>query len=226
MFLSPKESIKIKNHPNSKTNMFCLCVFVFVIGCFIGYVVEVVYEFIKHGEFINKQGMIYGPFNQIYGFGALVFTLALYKFRNSKKIVIFIMGSLLGGVFEYVCSFIQEKIFNSESWNYSSLPLSLNGRTNLMHAAFWGILGLLFIIYCMPFIVKLLQSISFKTAISSSVLLLVFMIFNMTISSISVLRYIERLEHEAPSNQIEVFLDQHYDDELIKKVYPKTKFFK
>ena len=81
---------------NQKTNFFHLCVLIFVFGCFLGYVVEVIYSYFKHGHFINRQGMIYGPFNQVYGFGALIFTILLYRVRNCNKIVLFFAGAIIG----------------------------------------------------------------------------------------------------------------------------------
>lgn len=209
-----------------KVNFFNLCVFIFVLGCIIGYVVEVIYAYYKHGRFINKQGMIYGPFNQIYGFGAMIFTLSLYKFRKSNKLIILIAGTIVGGLFEYVCSYLQEIIFKSESWNYSKFPLSFNGRTNPIHALFWGVLGVLFMTFILPPMIHMINNIPIHIATIISWLLFVFMIINMTISAAAVCRQAERKKGEKPSNSIECFLDKHYDDDFLKKVYPNMKFIK
>ena len=61
-----------------------------------------------------------------------------------KLFWIFLLGSmLLGGMVEYLCSFVQEVSFGTLSWEYSGTFMNLNGRTNLMFAFFWGALGLL-----------------------------------------------------------------------------------
>ena len=50
------------------------------------------------------------------------------QFRNRGAIWSFLGGFLVGSVVEYGCSWIQEALFGSRSWDYSSMPLNLNGR--------------------------------------------------------------------------------------------------
>ena len=207
-----------------KVIFFYICVWIFVLGCLIGYAVEVAYSYFTSGSFHNKQGMIYGPFNQVYGFGAVVFTVSLYKFRNARKPILFLAGSLVGGVFEYICSYIQEVVFKSESWNYTTLPLSFNGRTNPMHAMFWGALGVLFFTFVLPPFTNLMSKIPTRVTVIISWFLFIFMLLNMAISSAAVIRQTQRRNGDKADNVIEEFLDKHYDDEMLKKVYPNMKF--
>ena len=207
-------------------SFFNLCVFVFVLGCFIGYVVEVIMALINKGHFVNKQGMIYGPFNQVYGFGAVIFVMCMWKFRNSSKYILFIIASAAGGVFEYGCSYVQEVIFKSESWNYSKFPLSFNGRTNPIHAMFWGFLGLAFFAFVIPPLIKVINGIPGNWSTIVSWFMLIFMLLNMLLSATAVLRQIERKKGNQPSNAVEEFLDTHYNDDFLKKVYPNMKFIK
>lgn len=208
----------------SSVNFFQLMVYVFVLSCIIGFIVEVIYAYVTEGAFVNKQGMIYGPFNQVYGFGGVLFVGCLYRFRNSKKYIIFIAAAVLGGAFEYLCSFVQEIVFKSESWNYNHLPLSLDGRTNPIHASFWGILAVFFFTFCLPPLVIGMGKIPRRVNLFLSWFLFVFMLFNMIISAAAVIRQTERMAGDKADNAVEVFLDEHYNDELLKKVYPNMKF--
>ncbi len=221
-----KKSKAVRAIKNDNPNIifFHLCVLIFVLGCLIGYFVEVYYAFLKHGRYINEQGMIYDPFNQIYGFGALIFVLLLYKIRNANKFIIFLAGAFVGGAFKYVCSLIQEVVFKSESWNYSKIPFSFNGRTNPIHAAFWGILGGLFFWFVFPVFIKIVSRIKPKILKTLSWCLIVFMILNMTISAAAVIRQVDRKAGNTADNAIERFLDKQYTDEFLKKVYPNMKF--
>ena len=74
-----------------------------------------------------RQGLIYGPFIQVYGMGALAFYFLVKTEQDPKKL--FFKGMIMGGVLEYLCSFFQEIFFGSVSWDYSNLFLNLNGRT-------------------------------------------------------------------------------------------------
>ena len=50
---------------------------VFFIGCFLGVVVETIWCVATRGHFESRKGLIYGPFNLVYGFGALLMTVGL-----------------------------------------------------------------------------------------------------------------------------------------------------
>jgi len=217
-----KVSLKRASHSSKKIKFFQLCVWIF--GCVLGFAVEVVYAYFKHGRYINKQGMIYGPFNQVYGLGAVVFTICLYKFRECKRYIIFLAGAIIGGAFEFVCSFLQEIIFKSASWHYSKFPFSLNGRTNPIHAMFWGILGVIFFGAIFPYFVNLMDKVPSYIRTPLTWFVFVFMVLNLTISACAVYRQSQRLEKQEADNAFEVFLDKHYDDQTLKKIYPNMKF--
>ena len=64
-------------------------VLIFMIGSFIGYIVEMLYCYLKNGRFESRKGVIYGPFSPVYGFGAIVFTILLYKLEHFNAFIIF-----------------------------------------------------------------------------------------------------------------------------------------
>ena len=68
---------------------------VFFIGCFLGVMVERVWCLVRYGHYEPRVGLIYGPFNLVYGIGAWALTLSLYPFRNRSKIFSFLGGAWL-----------------------------------------------------------------------------------------------------------------------------------
>jgi uncharacterized membrane protein len=143
--LKNTESIKSQNvHTVLGISLYKIF-WVFLIACIAGAVVETIVYFIKFGYIQSRQGMIYGPLNQVYGFGGVLMVLSLHKIAEKNNWLLFLCGAILGGVFEAVSSFIQENIFNSVSWNYSVLHSSIfDGRTSLVLMLYWGILGVVF----------------------------------------------------------------------------------
>ena len=93
-------------------------------GSFAGVVVEMLWCILTNGYLESRAGLVYGPFNLLYGAGAVCLTLALYKYRNRGYQWSFLGGFLVGSVLEYVCSWAQEALLGSRSWDYSSLPPS------------------------------------------------------------------------------------------------------
>ena len=197
--------------------------FVFIIGCIIGYCVEMLWCYLRLGYFESRQGLIYGPFSPVYGMGAVLFTVVLYRFRHSSSLVIFLASGVIGGIFEYLCSLFQELIFGTVSWEYSNSPLNVHGRTNVFYSACWGILGLIFLKHMLPFFTNLIESIPNRPGKMIAWILLIFMVFDILISGAAIRRQTNRHLGIPANNPVAVFLDEHYTDEYLKKVYPNMQ---
>ncbi|MDO4282975.1 MAG: putative ABC transporter permease [Clostridia bacterium] len=193
---------------------------IFMLGCFLGDVHEVALHFLKHGEFVVRRGVIYGPLNPVYGFGAALFFIAMYRMKNSTHI--FLIGGIIGGTFEYLCSFIQEHVFGTISWDYSNYFLNIEGRTSIFHIICWGLLAILFVKYVMPFAERTIEKLPKKFGTVFTWCVVVFMIFDMAISAIASRRQFERHEGYLPRNYFEQKIDEIYTDERLKMVYQNT----
>ena len=129
-------------------------IWLFVFGCFIGYVLEQSFYIIKYHEYVSKQGLLYGPFKPIYGFGALLFTWIYYSIKSKAKTKYFVIGVVIGSVFEYFSSWLIEVIFHSYVWDYSEMSLNINGRIYLPYCIVWRIISLLWATVVYPFFKK------------------------------------------------------------------------
>ena len=52
---------------------------VYLIGCMIGTYYEEILTFFRSGQWLSRQGIIYGPFNPVYGAGFFAFSFLLCK---------------------------------------------------------------------------------------------------------------------------------------------------
>lgn len=116
-----------------------------IVGSFAGVIIEMMWAYARYGVIESRRGLVYGPFNLLYGAGAVFLTLTLYKYRNKGRIWSFLGGFIVGSVLEYACSWGQEMLLGSRSWDYSNIPLNLNGRICFTYSVFWGILGIVWI---------------------------------------------------------------------------------
>lgn len=190
---------------------------IFVIGSIIGYLVEMVVAFVQNGHFESRQGLIYGPFAQVYGIGMLTYYFIVPKVKGTTKV--FLISMIMGGIVEYICSYVQERFFGTISWDYSNLWFNLNGRTSLLHCTYWGIAGILFVKYVYPQVQKIdqwIQKVNFRYMTS---ILAVFMLFNIMVSSLAADRQKERERNIVANNNIDLFFDQYYPDEIMDHIY-------
>ena len=197
---------------------------IFFIGSFLGVVIEMIWVVVIHGHFETRSGLIYGPFNMVYGFGAAVLSAALYRFRNWSKLFSFLGGFIAGSAVEYACSLFQEMVFGSTSWDYSNLPFNLNGRICLLYSLFWGALGVVWIKGVYPRMSRWILKIPNRVGKALTWVLLVFMVFNGMMSSFAVLRWGARIQGAAPATRLDAYLDEHYPDERMEKIYAGMTF--
>ena len=197
---------------------------VFTFGCFAGYAIEttlVIYE----GNYEVRKGLIYGPFIPVYGIGMLAYhiilsNMKLEKFNKYIRIlIVFVVTTILGGLTEYMCSFMQEKLFGIISWDYSNRNFNLDGRTSLFHSICWGILGVLYYLLIIPIINRFNKVLKKRTVKIISIICIVLMSYNILISTIAVHRQYERRNDIKAKNEIDKYLDRKYSDEYLKAIY-------
>lgn len=196
---------------------------VFIVGGVAGYIVEMIFCLVVRGTIESRQGLLYGPFNQIYGFAAVLLTVLLRPLVDKSSLSIFIRGALLGGVYEFTCHFLQEVVFKTKSWDFSDQTFSFNGRTSLLFMAFWGILSVCYIKLLYPKICQGLSRIKLKRERFIVGLLTGLFIINMALSAAAVFRWNERQQDLPASNAIETWLDQHYPNDHMEVVYPNMR---
>lgn len=196
---------------------------IFMIGNIFGYLLETITVLVTTGEFAIRQGLVYGPFIPVYGIGAVIYYLTFNNVKTNKIVLIFLIGMLLGGITEYLCSFIQEKLFHTISWDYSNLPFNLNGRTSLQHCIYWGLVGIFYKKIVQPLIDKIENLLKYKASKIITVCVITFMTFNITISCLAAERQFERYKNIEPKNKIDQFLDIYYSDELMDNIYSNKK---
>ena len=208
---------------SSKFNEIFKVFIIFMIGSILGYVVEMIVALVQNGHFVSRQGLLYGPFTPVYGIGILVYYIFFKIVKNRNKKIVFVSSMILGGITEYLCSYIQEKAFGTVSWDYSNWLFNINGRTTLIHCTYWGLAGLLYVSYIEPLIPKIEEAVRNHKIKIMATSVAIFMVFNVAISSMAAIRQKERQENIAANSKIDVFLDNTYPDEYMDEVFENQK---
>lgn len=192
----------------------------FFVGSFFGTIVETIWCIITRGHFEIRTGLVWGPFIPVYGGGAVLITLCLYKLHKANDFIVYGVSAIVGATFEYFCSLFQEYFLGTVSWDYSNTPFNIDGRTNLKFALMWGVLGLLWVRYIYPCFCRIIQKIPKKAGKTLTIILLVFMIINGIVSFCAVYRKTQRQNNIPAQNFVAEVFDEYFNDEYMNNIYP------
>ena len=204
-------------------NFYKLILLVFI-GSFAGVVVEMLWCLLTNGYLESRAGLVYGPFNLLYGVGAVTLSVCLFRYRNRSSGFSFAGGMIVGSVVEYVCSWGQELLFGSTSWDYSNLPFNLNGRICLLYSVFWGILGVLWMKNLYPRLARWILKLPNRLGKAFTVAMAVFLVVNGVVTLLAVDRWSERIAGDPAVTAADRLFDEHFPDARMERVFANMEF--
>lgn len=126
-----------------------LCFFIYG---FLGWCTEVAFAAGKEQRFVNR-GFLNGPICPIYGVGVVAVVVLLEPYENNL-FILYVASIIVVTALEWVTGFILEKLFHSKWWDYSNMPLNLNGYVCLLFSLIWGVVCVAIVKWIHPFIFK------------------------------------------------------------------------
>ena len=196
---------------------------IFLIGSILGYGLEMIVGLVQNGHFVSRQGLLFGPFIQVYGVGLVAYYLVISNIKKKSYIKIFFITMLLGGIVEYLFSYFQETWFGTISWDYSNLLFNIHGRTSLLHCLYWGIGGVLFVRFILPLIRNLNEWCKNTNFRFITAFLVLFITFDIVMSGMAGSRQLERKNNIAANGYIDNFFDEYYPDTKLEQIYSNAK---
>ena len=135
----------------------------FIFYSFLGWVWESIYCTIMEKKWADR-GFLFGPICPIYGscvigvtvLFSLIPALSDPTFPVWGTFIICLIGSAIA---EFATSWVLEKRFNARWWDYSSMPLNIQGRICLPVSICFGLAGVAIVKWLLPFMSGLHQTI-------------------------------------------------------------------
>ena len=221
------KTVKVEKEAKDKTVFAYGCGFyklvvLFFVGAFVGDMIETIFCRITMGEWMSRSSVVWGPFSIVWGLAIAAATLMLYKYKDRSDGFLFLIGTGLGGAYEYLCSVFTEIVFGKVFWDYSDIPFNLGGRINLLYCFFWGIAAVVWFKLIYTRLSKVIEKIPVKFGKITTWILVVFMIANVLMSCFALTRYDQREKGIDAKQSWQVWLDKHYDDEKMMRIYPNA----
>lgn len=209
-----------------KLNYFNLF-WVFFVCSVLGLILEEVWHMVvvDPGVYQDRAGMLFGPFSPIYGFGAVLMTMALNCFYKKNPLIIFLVSALIGGAFEVFVGWFMQTSFGVVSWSYSHIrlfgmpdPIAVltGGRTCTPFACMWGLGGLIWIKVLLPRLLKLINMIPWKRRYSATVILTAVMLIDGVMTLQSLDYWYQRVNGTVRNIPVAQFYDKHFDNEYME----------
>ena len=224
MITLSKAVTKSKNDGTKSNNFnFYQYVWIFVVSCLLGYAIETLWCFIRHGYIESRKSLVLGHLSLAYGMGAVLLTLILSRFQKTTSWKNFLISFFAGTVTEYICSLGQEICFGTVAWDYSNVPLNINGRVCLLYSSFWGFLGIFWAKIVIPQMAKIFDKVHIPFNKILVWTFIVYFCFNCFLSATAAARMNMRKEGKPANNKYEMWLDETYTDEKMAKIYANSR---
>ncbi len=194
---------------------------VFVICSMLGLLFEVIYHvlLVDPGVYQDRAGLLYGPFSPIYGFGAVLMTIALNRMHDRNPLIIFLASAVIGGAFEFFVSWFLETAFGLIAWDYTGTFLSIGGRTNGMFMCIWGVLGLLWVKFALPIMLKTVNRIPWNWRYGVTTVCTALMLVDCILTLAAFDCWFQRedgtMDYETPSAIVQ-FCNENYDNNFME----------
>ena len=201
----------------------------FIIYSILGYIIETLFGIATKGVWESRQSFLYGPFCAIYGLGATLMIIFLHKF-SKKYNTLFVLGFIIGSLVEYFVSFFGEMMLHVKWWDYSNMPLNINGRICVFFSIFWGFLAIYLICSVNPKIDNLIEWLKSKFSIKLlkilTMITIIALFINCIITGIAENLFLIRMEVEhdlnvANKEQVITLYHDIYDNEKISNFINK-----
>ena len=197
-------------------------VWLFFIGCLLGDITETIFCRITAGVWMSRSSLVWGPFSIVWGFAIAAVTDLLYKYKDRSDRFLFLMGTALGGAYEYLCSVLSEMVFGTVFWDYSEIPFNLGGRINLLYCFFWGFAAVAWFKIFYPVISGWIEKLPICAGRILTWVIVVFMCCNMAVSTMALIRSNERSQGIPATQSWQQTMDERFPDERMEKIYPNA----
>lgn len=190
----------------------------FVIYAFLGWWLEVTFQTVTVGKFINR-GFLNGPVCPIYGFGMVTLLYFLSPFTNNL-LFLFVGAVILTSVLEYITGFVLEKLFNDKWWDYTDMPFNLHGYICLSFSLAWGLAAVFVIQLIHPLVEKFSSLLDNQIGNFILFVLILYFIADFIVTLFAILKIKKRFTLLDEMTQ----RLQLYSDGIGEDIFKKTSF--
>lgn len=195
----------------------------FLLGDVLGVIIEGVFCLVAKGHWENHVVSVFGAFNILYGAGAVLFyvgAVVLKKRHIALRVIVLMFSATL---LELVCGLLLKNALGMRAWNYENSFMNFKGIICLGFTLTWGLAAFAFCkLYCK--IDTFLDIFKGKISHITCIVLSVFMISNLIVTGVSIVRWSKRHYGVATQSRVWYEIDSRMSDEWMQSRFVEWEF--
>lgn len=199
---------------------------IFLIGSFVGCLLETGWFLLSYGLLEYRASLMFMPLALVYGVGAVALYLGLHNADKKAFLRVFLFGVIAGTLVEFCCSYLQELVFGSISWNYADTPFNIAGRVCLRTSLVWGALAVVWVRWIQPLMVALVTKIPKHIRRPLTYAIIAILIVCILLSALAVARWEDRIDGLPSMDRLSAWLDTNFTNKVMEYFYPGMIFLK
>lgn len=199
-------------------------IIIFTVASIGGLILETIWVRFAMGIWQSRVGLVWGPFSPLYGVGAVILTVALWKLRKRPMWVVFLVSMVLGSLLEQLTGVILDEVFGATSWTYESYPDAITKYVSVRMSVIWGMLGWAWCKACMPEFIYLIGEPKRRGELVLVAFLTAFLVLDVAMTVAVTMRKNARDAGIPATNVIEEYIDARYDDTFMETRFENVEF--
>ncbi|MBQ6381126.1 MAG: putative ABC transporter permease [Clostridia bacterium] len=195
----------------------------FMAGSLTGVVLEGLFCLILKGHWESHVVTILGPFNALYGAGAVLFYSVAALLKDKNIVLKVALITAIATVLELLCGILLADGLGMKAWDYSKVMFNYRGIICLSFSLGWGGAGLAF---CLLFdkIDRLFCKLKGKKTHLLCIVLSVLMVINLCLTAVCIVRWSERHYHTATNSKLGKLVDEAAPDQWMQHRFIEWEF--
>lgn len=195
----------------------------FMAGSLLGVLIEGLFCLVIRGRWESHVVAMLGPFNALYGAGAVLFFCVAALLKNKNIFLKVALITAIATVLELLCGILLADGLGMKAWDYSNAFLNYRGMICLSFTLGWGGAGLAF---CLLFdkIDRMVCKLQGKKTHILCIVLSVLMAINLCLTAVCIVRWSDRHYHTAANTKIGRMVDEAAPDQWMQHRFIEWEF--